>query len=284
MEKSKFKKMIEQGCIAEWYTLNGYFLKIYPAFEIDKVKFSFVMKGKQGAGFDVYVDTEDFSLLCDDIKNFRMMKLIERDTGQYPSAWKYATGENGALSVAIGKSQKGGVVIQGKDGNKKVNAFVPLTCYNDLRKMAVLYDLVSGKVPATRYYADIVEQFWSRPDWRDNQDKAPGNKDQRNANNQKQGARYGNNAQKSGQQVGYGRNAAQQQNVHYNASAPQQKVNNNSTPQQRGQYSGKTQQQSYNRSGNGAPQQPVFPPPPPGINELDIPFNEMSNYGTGITL
>lgn len=255
--KSKLRSMLEQGCIAEWYTLNGYFLKLYPCFEIDKVKFSFVMKGKKGEGFDIYVDTDDFSLLCDDIVSLRMAKKIAKDAGQYPGAWKYTTGENGALSVAIGKSQKGGVVIQGRNGNTKTNAYVPLTDYNDLRKMAFFYDILSGKKQTTRYYAELVDAFWNRPKW--NEDKnAPSNQQQNKGNG------VPNNSQ---------------------ANAPNAPVKAQSQTNRYGNSNNPTAPQQPSRGYQSAPapvQRPTTPPPPaPDIDELDVPFEELPGYGTG---
>ena len=257
--KSKMRSMLEQGCIAEWYTLKGFFLKLYPCFEIDKVKFSFVMKGKKGEGFDVYVDTDDFSLLCDDILSLRMATKIACDKGEYPSAWTYATGENGALSVAIGKSQKGGVVVQGRNGNTKANAFVPLTDYNELRKMAFLYNILSGKELTTRYYAELVDAFWNRPKWTDNNDKSK----QSSSSNYQQ-SRNDSTANR------------QQQNRYGN------KAHNNPQPNNRSGNSAAAPSQRQNSNRASAPsQQPSAPPPPPGIAEEDIPFNEMPNYGAG---
>lgn len=285
--KSKVRAMLEQGCIAEWYTLNGYFVKIYLCPEIDKVKFSFVMKGKKGEGFDVYVDALRFSLLCDDISSLRMARKISKDAGQYPGAWKYTTGENGALSVAIGKSQKGGIVIQGRNGNTKTNAFVPLTDYNDLREMAFLHDILSGKKPVEGYYADLVEIYRNRPKWNDGKN-APANQQNKNvapAPAQQPANRYGNNAPANGQQQrnGYGNG---QQNNRYGSGAPtNRQPNANPAPANRQQGNGAPAYgQPNNRYTQPAPAptpKPSTPPPPPGINELDVPFDEMPSYGTG---
>ena len=156
---SSLRKMLSTGCIGEFYTLNGYFFKVYPCFEIDKVKFSFVEKGKNGTGFDIYVGTDDFSLLCDDILKGYMSRKIAEDNGRYPSAWKYITGENAAKELAIGKSQKGGIVVQGRDKTGNKNAFVPIQSYDDLRILAKWYNMVSGLTPVTGYYKDLCDIF-----------------------------------------------------------------------------------------------------------------------------
>ena len=155
---SKLRKMLSEGCISENYTLNGYFFKVYPYFNIDKVKFSFVEKGKSGTGFDIYVDTDEFALLCIDIDERKFEARLAADNGPYPGAWKYITGENAARELAIGKSQKGGVVVQGRNKDEKKQAFVPIQ-YKELRKMALLYLVVSGLKPVTGYYAELRELF-----------------------------------------------------------------------------------------------------------------------------
>jgi len=75
------------------------------------------------------------------------------------------------------------------------------------------------------------------------------------------------------------RNNGQQNSSRNNTPANKQQLsnryNNNATANNR---------QSYNHNGNNAPvptQQPSAPPPPPDINELDVPFEEMPGYGTG---
>ena len=156
---SKMRKMLQDGAIAQWYTLNGWFVRIYPALGIDKVRFSFVEKGKQGTGFDVYVDTLDFQLLCDDIKSGMMRRLIAEDKGQYPAAWTYRTGENASKTIAIGKSRNGGVLISGSDNMKKMRGNIPLTGYDDLREMALLFDVITGRYAGSGYWNEIREFY-----------------------------------------------------------------------------------------------------------------------------
>lgn len=155
-KESKMRRMLRSGCIAEFYTLSGYFVKVYPCFPIDKVKFAFVEKGKKGAGFDVYVGTTEFMFLCEEILNGVMARKIAADGGEYPNAWKYVTGENASKELVIGKSKKGGIVIQGRDKANKKNAFVPVLTYEGLKSMAKLYWMIAGLMPVSRYYADLV--------------------------------------------------------------------------------------------------------------------------------
>ena len=158
-KKSKLRKMLEDGCIAAWYTLRGYFVRVYPALEIDKVRFSFVEKGTNGNGFDVYVDTVAFMLLCEDVQSGALARRIANDTGTEPSAWTYKTGENASKSVAIGKSRSGTPLIKGRDTMQKKSAMIPLDGYVRLREMALLFDIVSGRVQGRGYLEDLKSVF-----------------------------------------------------------------------------------------------------------------------------
>lgn len=159
MKESKLRQMLGGGSIGEFYTLKGYFLKVTPCFPIDKVKFAFVEKGTRGSGFDVYVDTDKFDLLCEDILNYSLAKKIAADTGEYPGAWKHVTGENASKELAIGKSSKGGIVVQGRDKEGKKNAFVPIPEYDALRVMAHWFRRVAGLESVSGYYAELVALF-----------------------------------------------------------------------------------------------------------------------------
>ena len=157
---SKLRARFQNACIAEFYTLNGWFLKVYPAFDIDKVKFAFVEKGTNGSGFDVHVNVGTFSLLCDDIQNYRLAKMIAAETSQYPTAWNYVTGENGSKGVAIGKSSgKSAMLIQGR--LNKTFARVPVATYEEMREMAMWFDYIAGKKPCSGYIKKMVDVFWN---------------------------------------------------------------------------------------------------------------------------
>lgn len=158
---SKIRKMIKQGCIAEYYTLDGYFVKIYPVIRLDKVKFAFVKKGEQGTGFDIYVDMAKFLRLTKNILSGRLAKLIAEDKGSYPSAWKYKSGNDGSKTLAIGKSKSGTPLINGSVKDEKGNkyAMVPLQSYEDLEVMAELFMICTGYTPVTGYWAEIKKIF-----------------------------------------------------------------------------------------------------------------------------
>lgn len=159
---SKFRILLSESCIAAFYTMSGYFVKVYPALNIDKVKFSFVEKGKQGSGFDIYVDVEKFLLLTIDILSGAFFRRLAEDKGDFPQAWTYVTGENGAKNLAIGAGKKG-IVIQGRvkneDKSKAKSAFVPVGSYADLRTMAEMFQIVTGYKPVTGYFATLKSVF-----------------------------------------------------------------------------------------------------------------------------
>jgi len=174
--KSKRRKEIEEGIIANQYTLENWFVKIYPAYAIDLVKFSFVMKGHNGEGFDIYVSMDKMDLWCDDILSFRMQKIIEAEKAageKYPKTYKYITGTDGSKSVGFAPSTVKGAfaVINAsvvKDG-KMVFANIPVD-YDWLRIMAKWFRRTSEKwfsdmaallldsARASRPSADDVEQ------------------------------------------------------------------------------------------------------------------------------
>ncbi len=134
--------LLKSGCIGAFYTLNGYFLKVKPAYKIDKVIFSFVQKGKSGEGFDIYVDIDKFDLLCDSILSKDFGKLLPESNQEHP-AWKYVTGNNGSKSLTIFKGNHG-IVIHGYDGQKKRNASVPVY-YTDLQITAKWHRRIFSK-------------------------------------------------------------------------------------------------------------------------------------------
>lgn len=153
--KSTIRKRLEEGCIAEFYTMEGWFCKVYPVLSIDMVKFSFAKKGSGGKGFDVWINTDTFSELCDEIQSNVLMKKIANDNeSEYPNAWKVTSGENGCKELNIGKGRKG-CVLQGKDKSlgKEGNAFIGIT-YDALKNMAAWWNRIS-----VSYYEEMSKIF-----------------------------------------------------------------------------------------------------------------------------
>lgn len=117
-EKSKRREMAEKGILMEAYSTTS-FVKVYPALGIDKIKFSFVDIGTNGkGGYDIFVDTDSFDILCDDIlsKELKRSLLAEKKTKEnpYPCSWEFRTGDFGEMEIKISKGMKSEVNIYGK--------------------------------------------------------------------------------------------------------------------------------------------------------------------------
>lgn len=156
-KKSKRKIYAEEGLLNAAFTLNGWFVKLKPAYAIDKMVFCFVKKNTKAAqSFNVYMDLDDFDIWMSDIENFRMKRIIDEEgkaKKTLPEAYKIVTGEKGAFSVGICKSSNGdGYVINGHGKKKEngkytgdfMNAFVPVS-YDWLRVTARYYKLTVKK-------------------------------------------------------------------------------------------------------------------------------------------
>lgn len=162
-KKSLRKKYAEEGCLNAAFTLDGWFVKIKPAYDIDKVVFSFVKKGTDGkTSFDVYLDMDIFDLWMDDVSTYRMKKVIDTEKAngeKYPKEYKSVTGENGSFTVGVCASEKlaGMYVINGSGKHKEdgkltgnlLRAFVPVD-YNWLRITAKYY-----KRTCTEHFSEL---------------------------------------------------------------------------------------------------------------------------------
>lgn len=148
-EKEPMAKCVqyaEEGILGAQYTLNGWFVKIKPLFSMDgknkfaknkpSVIFSFVQKGTQGSGFDIYMDIDIFDNWADDVldvtKTFKKVIEAEKAAGEkYPKAYLYKTGDNGQKSVGFCPSTVTGAfcTVNGStvsDNGKKVYANIPV--------------------------------------------------------------------------------------------------------------------------------------------------------------
>ena len=156
-KKSKRRIYAEEGLLNAAFTLNGWFVKLKPAYAIDKMVFCFVKKNTKAAqSFNVYMDLDDFDIWMSDIENFRMKRIIDEEgkaKKTLPETYKIVTGEKGAFSVGICKSSNGdGYVINGHGKKKEngkytgdfMNAFVPVS-YDWLRVTARYYNLYVKK-------------------------------------------------------------------------------------------------------------------------------------------
>lgn len=142
--ESKRREAARLGIILECYTQKS-FVKVYPAFGIDKVKLSFADIGSSGkGGFDIYVDVDRFDLLCDDILSFMLKKSIlseqKTSSNPYPYSWKYVTGNSAEKEIRISQGMKSEVNIYARCGKTSKN--IPMS-YDDLRIMAKYFRRIS---------------------------------------------------------------------------------------------------------------------------------------------
>lgn len=150
---SVLRQNLQDGCIGSFYTLKKWFLKVRPCFAIDKVKFSFVMKGSDGkTAFDVYMNTEDFDNFCDEILSGVMRKKVAEDKGDFPSAFVYKTGKNASKQLSFGSGKDQPFVFQGRTPEQ--NAFVAVGEWQDIVTMAKLWRKFSKP-----YYEELTEIF-----------------------------------------------------------------------------------------------------------------------------
>jgi hypothetical protein len=137
-KESKRLTLAKSGAIFAAYTQRC-FLRVYPAYGIDKVRFSFVTIGSGGKGFDVYVDMDRFDLLADDILAHRLKKELANPSGR---PFSYVTGVNGEKGVEIVEGRKSEACIHGHSCTE--NMYIPVS-YDDLRILARYFKRTSMK-------------------------------------------------------------------------------------------------------------------------------------------
>lgn len=156
---SHIEEQMSQNAIIEMWTETRGF-KVYTAYGIDKLKFSFIEKGAQGKGnsFDIYMEclrdgTQCFDNWAYDILHGRFEKALyaEKQAGEkYPKAFKYVTGEVGEKTIGImNSSSNTGYCINASipnpnKKNKDDNEPAKLYCnfpvsFHDLRHLAERY-------------------------------------------------------------------------------------------------------------------------------------------------
>lgn len=91
-----------------------WFVKIKPAFGIEKLLFSFVKINTKGAGFDIYMSMRTFRGWALRIRRGDFIPDLEREkaAGQrYPVLYKYETGQNGSKKLGFMLSDTPGKVV-----------------------------------------------------------------------------------------------------------------------------------------------------------------------------
>lgn len=138
------------------------FFAVSPAPNIDKVKFSIVDIGSGGKDFiDIYLSTEEVRQFCADVDNGLAKKKIDADTGNYPTAYQWVRGENGAKRLIIGGGMKG-VRIQATDASSgTTRKKMAVVQFNDLKELSFMFKLAYGLIPVQEgsYYEHLYRTF-----------------------------------------------------------------------------------------------------------------------------
>lgn len=138
------------------------FFAVSPAPNIDKVKFSIVDIGSGGKDFiDIYLSTEEVRQFCVDVDNGVAKKKIDADTGNYPTAYQWVRGENGAKRLIIGGGMKG-VRIQATDASSgTARKKMAVIQFNDLKELSFMFKLAYGLIPVQEgsYYEHLYRTF-----------------------------------------------------------------------------------------------------------------------------
>jgi hypothetical protein len=156
------KTEIEMARDGEFLRKYGtqHFIVVSEALSIGRVKWEMVPKGKNGkGGLTFYMTTEQVLGICKEINNGTFAKKIAADTGAYPGAYKYATGDDASLHLNIGGG-KVGCRIQMQDSKKKLNYTMALSM-DDMTRMAQKYMLNTGMIAVAQnsYYASVIAAF-----------------------------------------------------------------------------------------------------------------------------
>jgi hypothetical protein len=137
-----------------------YFCVVSEAFSIGRVKFTVVPLNNGGKdSADFYLTIQQMVSLCKDINSGVAEKLIDADKEQYPSAYKFVTGENGDKRLNIGGGKIGvRIQISEQTKNKRYLMAVPKQAFMD---MATNFMLFSGLAPVTdgSFFKALIDEF-----------------------------------------------------------------------------------------------------------------------------
>lgn len=159
MAKPTAIEMARKGQFSKEYTRQN-FLAVREALSIDRVVFEGVPIGQKGQnGATVYLPVDKMLALCLDIKSGVAKKKIDADTGSFPSAYQYVTGDKGSRVLTIGGGKFGcRVSVQDKANSKTQTVAL---AYSVLEEMADRFLLWTGRIPvvADSFYGKQVEAF-----------------------------------------------------------------------------------------------------------------------------
>jgi hypothetical protein len=139
---------------------SKYFIAVTEALNIGRVKVEMVPKGSGGQnGIVFYLTVEKMLNLCSEILNGVFAKKIAADTGNYPTAYQYVTGDDGCLKFNIGNG-KAGICVQMMNSKSKLNYIMGIPA-EALTTMARKYMLCTGMTPVvkTSYYGSVIDAF-----------------------------------------------------------------------------------------------------------------------------
>ena len=161
------KDMLKSGAIVQSYTKTHLFT-VKPAFSISRVCFSIVKLNTNGEEFlDYYMTTKDMLDLCKKIDDGTVKEKLKQDKSDYPSAYKYITGDNGSKKLNLGGGQKGPRIQIQIYENNKWNNMMTVVPYKDLEYMTFMYKLVAGLIPCNGYYKELFKVYWDGAKERD---------------------------------------------------------------------------------------------------------------------
>lgn len=140
---SKARSLAKNGELLRAWNIKegGWNLTISPALMIDKVKFSFFLTGKQGQGFDLFVDAGQWYLWCKDLVDTTMLRVLSAEKQAGERFAKYYNipnfGTDGKNSFGMSLADKPGhIVINGKKDQSRAIVPVPIMSEDGLRIQA----------------------------------------------------------------------------------------------------------------------------------------------------
>lgn len=137
------------------------FIVVSEALGIGRVKWSLVPIGQNGQNeLRFFMPVEKMLALCIDIKRGIAQKKIAADAAnQYPSAYKYVTGENGSRILAIGGGKVGcRINIQDKSISKYYTMAITMSALEEMAERFLMWTGYSMTVPNS-YYGNMVTAF-----------------------------------------------------------------------------------------------------------------------------
>lgn len=157
-EYSTMKDILRNGSLMVCYG-QKYLCNVAPAFNIHKVRWSIVELETGGQKhWDFYMSLDDFRRLCEDIDSDNARKKFLQDIDKaIPNAYQFVAGDNGSKHLNLGGGKKGVRVNISIQNEGYANTVVQ---YTALKDMSFYFKLVSGLIPVSRYYGELVDAFW----------------------------------------------------------------------------------------------------------------------------